>query len=442
MDLSPVAGLGTALAIGLLLGLEREHATAGERFRPAGSRTFPLIALAGALGQALSPAVAAVGFAAVALVVLVWYREALRSERADVGATTEVTALTAYLLGAPAWEWPQLAAIAGVVVEVLLAAKRPLHRFATDLVTDRDVTDAMTLFVVAFVVLPLLPDRPLGPYGALNPARVWTLVLAVTLIGWAGYLAARVLGRRWGLLVVGLAGGFVSGSATTAVLARRARDGMPALPAAMAVNAATLVQLLAVTAVVSPTVALRLVPAVCAGVVVVSAEVAWSTWRARPEPASAVDPVVSRPMSLRSALALTVVLVVLLVVTKAAADWLGGGGAVAAAALGGLADAHAASVAAASLAPNAIPVDTAVLACGAALATNTGVKLVLALAVGGPRFAGAFAVRLLPVAGCGCTGHGVVARCAGRHGAAYPDRRVTRAISGRGRASARVPRTR
>lgn len=112
MDLSPVAGLGTALAIGLLLGLEREHATAGERFRPAGSRTFPLIALAGALGQALSPAVAAVGFAAVALVVLVWYREALRSERADVGATTEVTALTAYLLGAPAWEWPQLAAIA------------------------------------------------------------------------------------------------------------------------------------------------------------------------------------------------------------------------------------------------------------------------------------------------------------------------------------------
>lgn len=79
---------------------------------------------------------------------------------------------------------------------MLLAAKRPLHRFATKVVSDQDVKDAMSLFVVAFVVLPLLPNRPLGPYGVLNPARVWWLVVAVTLIGWTGYVAARALCQR------------------------------------------------------------------------------------------------------------------------------------------------------------------------------------------------------------------------------------------------------
>ncbi|MFC5099409.1 MgtC/SapB family protein [Kibdelosporangium philippinense] len=212
MDITTaLAHLATALAIGLLFGLEREHDTAADRIRPAGSRTFPLIALAGGVAAALSPVALGVGLAAVAALVVAWYLQGARSEHADIGATTEIAAIAAYLLGALAWVRPELAVPAGVVAAALLAAKRPLHRFATRLVTDRDVTDAMTLFVVAFVVLPLLPDRPLGPYGVLNPARIWVLVIAITLIGWAGYLGTRWFGQRWGLIVAGFAGGFVSG---------------------------------------------------------------------------------------------------------------------------------------------------------------------------------------------------------------------------------------
>ncbi|NUT92777.1 MAG: DUF4010 domain-containing protein, partial [Saccharothrix sp.] len=99
----------------------------------------------------------------------------------------------------------------------------------------------------------------------------------------------------------------------------------------------------------------------------------------------------------RAAIGLALVLVALLVLTRAAAEWLGGGGAVLAAGLGGLADAHASAIAAASLAPATVPVGTAVLACGAALAANTVVKLVLALVAGGPRFALRLAGWLLPV---------------------------------------------
>ncbi|MGW4213614.1 MgtC/SapB family protein [Lentzea sp. NPDC004789] len=212
MDTAVALGhLATALAIGLLLGVEREHDNARDSVRPAGSRTFPLIALAGAVSAAVSPVLLGVALVAVAALVIAWY---LRTT--EPGATTEIAAITAFLLGALAWQRPELAVPVGVVIAALLAAKRPLHRFARKVLSDQDIRDAMILFVVAFVVLPLLPDRPLGPYGVLNPTRVWWLVIAVTVIGWAGYVAARAFGQRWGLLVTGFAGGFVSGSATTA----------------------------------------------------------------------------------------------------------------------------------------------------------------------------------------------------------------------------------
>jgi uncharacterized membrane protein (DUF4010 family) len=385
--------LASALAIGLLLGVEREHDNAHNSTRPAGSRTFPLIALAGAVSAALSPVAVGVALGAVAALVIAWY---LRTS--EPGATTEIAAIATFLLGALAWHRPELAVPVGVAAAALLAAKRPLHRFARKVVSDQDVRDAMILFVVAFVVLPLLPNRPLGPYGVLNPARVWWLVIAVTVIGWAGYVAARAFGERWGLLVTGFAGGFVSGSATTAVMARKYRTvGAAVFPGAVAVNLATLAQIVAVTAIASPPVALRLLPAIGAGALVLLAEVAWLVWRTKPAEAENDEPVVSRPMSLKAALSLAAILVLFLVGTRAAADWLGGGGVVAAGALAGLADAHAAAIAAASLAPQSIPVHTAVLACGAALATNTVVKLVLATVAGGPRFALRLAAWLAPV---------------------------------------------
>lgn len=165
----------------------------------------------------------------------------------------------------------------------------------------------------------------------------------------------------------------------------------------MAVNLATLAQIVAVTAIASPPVALRLLPAIGAGAVVLLIEVAWLVWRTKPADVENDEPVVSRPMSLKAALSLAAILVLFLVATRAAADWLGGGGVVAAGALGGLADALAAASAAASLAPQSISVHIAVLACGAALATNTVVKLVLATVAGGPRFALRLAAWLMPV---------------------------------------------
>ncbi|GAA4783500.1 hypothetical protein GCM10023200_16190 [Actinomycetospora chlora] len=406
-----LAHVATALAIGLMIGLEREHSARGEVPRPsAGARTFAVTAVAGAVAAALDPAVLVATVAAVTVLAVVGYVAGLRAAEPDLGATTEVAAVGTCLLGGLAWTHPSWAAAIAVGVVVVLAGKRPLHHLARNLVTDQDVVDALRLFVVGLVVLPLLPDRPLGPYGVLNPSRIWLLVVALTVVGWVGYVGVRALGERTGLLLVGFLGGFVSASATTLVLAHRRRRGEtvpgPAvMPAVLAANVATLVQLVIVVSIASPTVALRLLPPAGAGVAVLAVEIAW-LWRRAAGTAEGPDggeqEPPARPLSLTATLSLAAVLVVLLLATRVAAALAGGRGVAVVALVGGLADAHAASVAAASLAGTVITIGAALGSVGLALAANTATKLVLALAAGGRRFAGQLALLLVaPAAAVG-----------------------------------------
>lgn len=214
-----------ALAIGLMLGFERERSHNGTV--AAGSRSFALLALMGAAAASFGPWVVIAGLACVGALVALAY---VRTSREDPGTTSEIAALVAYLLGALAYARPAVAVALAVVVVVLLLSKNRIHRFARDIVTEVELEDAVKFFVVAFVVLPLLPDRPLGPYGVLNPAKVWLLVVLLTGIGWVGYIAVRALGPQRGLLITGLAGGFVSASATTASMARLSKTGWACAP--------------------------------------------------------------------------------------------------------------------------------------------------------------------------------------------------------------------
>ena len=211
-----------ALAIGLLLGFERERSH--RRRLSAGSRSFALLSLLGAVAAAFGHWVVLVGlFGVAALMALAYFR----TNDEDPGTTTEIAALVTYLLGALAYTRPAVAVALAVLVAGLLLSKERIHRFARDIVSEVELEDAIKFFVVAFVILPLLPDRPLGPYGVLNPSKVWLLVVLLTGIGWVGYIGVRALGPQRGLLVTGLAGGFVSATATTASMGRIGRAVNP-----------------------------------------------------------------------------------------------------------------------------------------------------------------------------------------------------------------------
>jgi len=386
-----------AIAIGLLLGLERERSH--NRTLTAGSRSFALLSLLGAIAAAFGPWVVISGLLGVgALMALAYFR----NSDEDPGTTTEIAALVAYLLGALAYAQPAVAVALAVVVVALLLSKKRIHRFARDIVSEVELEDAVKFFVVAFVVLPLLPNRPMGPYGVLNPEKVWLLVVLLTGIGWVGYIGVRALGPQRGLLVTGLAGGFVSASATTASMARLSRGaiGLRApLASALAASLATFIQLLLVIGYVDPAVLRRLWPPVVAGAVVLAGVVA-VVYRGAAHDGAHLDGEnaavpTGRPFALRPALILTAVLVSALLVGRWGAEVLGPQGAVLASGAAGLADAHAGSVAAASLcAQGGITVDTALAAIAAALGSNLLVKAALAFTAGGRRFGLGFAAGM------------------------------------------------
>jgi uncharacterized membrane protein (DUF4010 family) len=376
-----------ALAIGLLLGFERERSHS--RRIAAGSRSFALLALLGAVAASFGPWVVVAGLAGIGALMALAY---VRTSTEDPGTTTEIAGLVTYLLGALAYARPAVAVALAVVVVGLLLSKNRIHRFAREIVSEVELEDAIKFLVVAFVVLPLLPDRALGPYGVLNPAKVWLLVVLLTGIGWAGYIGVRALGPQRGLLVTGLAGGFVSASATTAAMGRLSRTGTglrAPLASALVASLATFAQLIIVMAYVDTEVLRRLWPAVLCSALVL-AVVAALVYRGASRDVAAPDaPAVpaGRPFALRPALILAAVLIVALLVGRWGADVLGPQGAVLAAFGAGLADAHAGAIAAATLASAGdISVDTALAAVAAALGSNLLVKIVLAFAAGGRRF--------------------------------------------------------
>ncbi len=165
-------GYGVAFAIGLLIGIERERSKGeGPGRAAAGVRTFILVALAGAIAQQLGGVGIALGGGFVALAALASYR---RSRAEDPGLTTEVAMLVTFLLGVLAMTALPVAAGLGVVVALVLASKTSLHRFVRDTLTEQELHDALLLVAAAVVVLPLLPDRAIDPWQALNPHTLIT----------------------------------------------------------------------------------------------------------------------------------------------------------------------------------------------------------------------------------------------------------------------------
>jgi uncharacterized membrane protein (DUF4010 family) len=214
---------GASLGIGLLIGLERERNPAGK----AGVRTFALVALFGALAAELGHRLESfwsvpVGLAVVAAMLITEY--ARESADKEPGTTTVVAAAVCYLLGVLAGIGEaQLAGALAIGVTALLYFKPELEGFSAGLARHEQVS-VLQFLVVAFIVLPIAPDADLGPYGVLNPREIWLVVVLISGIGLASYVALRVAGAKHGTLLVGLLGGMVSSTATTMLYARRSRD--------------------------------------------------------------------------------------------------------------------------------------------------------------------------------------------------------------------------
>ena len=383
--------IAIALGIGLLIGIERERRKGeGPQRAVAGMRTFAVVSLLGAVSVILGNEVLlAVVAAGVTLLVAIGYR---RTFRGDPGLTTEIALLLTLLLGALAMSEPPLAAGLAAGVVVLLAARSRMHHFAKRILTEREFNDALVLAAATLVVLPLIPDRYIGPYAAINPRITWTIVVLMLAIGAAGHVALRVFGPRYGLAVAGLASGFVSSAATVSSMGERAQQNPALLRAAVAgavlSNVSTILQMAAVLAVTSlATLRALALPLLLAGAAAITYG-ALFTYRAARDPADYSEDR-GRAFSFRTALLFALSVSAIMFAAAAIVAWMGTPGLALAAAVTGFADAHATAVSAASLAGSqTISAAQATIPILLGLTSNTITKIVVAIVNGGGRYAG------------------------------------------------------
>lgn len=227
--LEAFASLGTALGLGLLVGLQRERPDPHGGERIAGIRTFPLITVFGTLsalvGQATTwwviPA-ALLGVMGMSIAGMMLGQE---KGTAEQGITTEIAILVMFGVGAYLVVGNTAAAVViGGGTALLLHAKSALHGFARRL-GDDDLRAIMQFALVSLVVLPIVPNRTFGsfPFDVLNPYKIWWMVVLVTGISLAGYLILKFLGQRVGMVLSGVLGGLISSTATTLSFARRTK---------------------------------------------------------------------------------------------------------------------------------------------------------------------------------------------------------------------------
>lgn len=382
--------LGVALAIGFLIGIERERSKGdGPKRAAAGLRTFTLTSLAGALGMWIggSPVFIAAG-AIVGVLVAVGY---LRERENEPGLTTEIAMVVTFLLGGLAVQQPRLAAALAVIVAILLAFRAPAHNWVKNVLTDAEMRDGLLLAAAALVILPLVPAAPVDPWGVVQLRKLWMLAVLIMAINALGYIALRALGPKTGLSVAGLLSGFVSSTATIGAMGARTKTNPElykgAVAGAAASSVATVVQLAIVVGLVSASTLSLLIPSLIASGLAALIYAGIFTLRSFREASNGEGPK-GRPFDPKTALLFVLVVGLTLVISALLTQWLGDRGLMIAAGVAGFTDAHAPAISSASLAASGrTQAEFAALAVLIGFTTNTVSKTVVAFSLGDRRYA-------------------------------------------------------
>jgi uncharacterized membrane protein (DUF4010 family) len=391
MDLTLATRLAIALTLGLIIGLERgwQGRESPDEEQSAGIRSY---AFAGFLGGIIAIlegssgivflAIAFLGFAAV--VVTAYILTARKAQ--DYGITSELALLLTFALGALAGKgWIAEAVASAVVTAALLGFKEELHK-SLRILDRRELIATLQLLLIAAVALPLLPDRDLGPWNALNPRAIGWLVLLIAAISYAGYFAMRFFGARVGLLATAILGALVSSTAVTVSFGRMAKQGQSSIPllgAGISLAAGTMaVRILLEVLVVNPALLQLLLPPIALLAVVPLVAAVAIALRKTPVDTSANIPL-RNPIELGSALGFAAFLAILFILIRVLQSWFGDTGIYLLSALSGVSDVDAVSLSLAQATKGNLALSVGATGILIAALVNTVVKALLATLIGG-----------------------------------------------------------
>lgn len=384
--------LSVALGLGLLVGAERERRKGeGPLRRSAGLRTFAMVSLCGFVAQSLgSSMLLGIALLVVGALAFASYQQ---SRSHDPGLTSEMALVLTFLLGALAADNAALAAVMGVLQTALLAERERLHSFVRQAMTPQELEDLIVFLALGLIVLPLAPDRFMGPYESINWHRLTQFVMMVMTIGALGHVFKRLLGNRAGLAWAGFLGGFASSTATVANMAKWAQSQPQQLSMAVAgallSTVSTFIQLGLLVSITLPgLLAQMLLPLILGG----GTALAFAGWKLRTSPQlpsdSANVAMQGHAFELKTCLLLALAVLAVTVMTAGLSHAWGTPGIWLSAGLAGLIDAHA-TVATMNglLEQSQISQNQAHACIWLAVTTNSVSKAVMAVMVGGKSFA-------------------------------------------------------
>jgi len=415
---APLQGIGLALALGLLIGIERgwSHRDDPNGSRVAGIRTFAVLGLVGGLSgeiaRQISLTYAGIFIAVTAGVLLIGYVRATRGD-GNLSATNTIVGLITIGVGVFASIGQEvMASVIAAIMTLILSSRRQLHDWLEKM-SEAEVQAIARFALISLAVLPVLPDREFGPFDAWNPRQLWMVVVLVSGLSFAGYLASKRLGPARGLIATAAAGALVSSTAVTVALAGRLKRGegeQAILTAGIAsASAVMFLRVLILVGMLAPfalgTLAIIIGPATLVSVV-------WAAWMLR-RPVEKTNNVVSdkggasdvvnvrNPFDLRPALVLLALVLVLSAVSRWTLQAFGDAGLATVLALSGMVDVDAAIMTMGGLPAGSIHPLTAGLILSTPVMLNSLLKAGLAITIGGGAAGLRAALPLLASVACG-----------------------------------------
>lgn len=381
--------LAASLAVGILIGIERgwRQRDASDGNRVSGLRTFALIGLIGGLTGHLPDLLAAVVALAALSSLVLGYRSEL-DRAGSLSVTNTLAGIITFALGYVAAKGQVSEALAVATVTMLILSQRAQAHALLKGMTEKEVESIARFALVALVILPLLPDRNLGPYDAWNPRQIWMVVVVVLGLSFAGYVATRRLGAEKGIMITALCGSLVSSTAVTVAYARRLRQNEGAeAPLIAGIALASLVMFVRVQLLVivlipyaAGSLALAMVPAFLVGGLTTLLAL-----RTRTSASSAGEVKLGNPLDFGPAVMLAGLVAVMAIPARWALEQFGDQGIIVVLGLTGMWDVDAAVLTLAGMPKDILDGNTAGLVLAVPVLANTVFKGVLALGIAGPR---------------------------------------------------------
>ena len=381
----------TSLAIGLLIGLERERNPSAK----AGLRTFALVSIFGTLSAMIAskadmPWLVVAGLCLVGAMIIAAYFNSPREDH-DPGTTTVAALLLCYSLGVLIWYGQSMLAIMLAVTTTTLLYFKPELRGMTQRMTRRDLVSILQFLVLTFIILPILPDQNYGPYGVFNPYQAWMMVVLISGLSLAGYVALHWSGNRYGPILLGFLGGIVSSTATTLAYARHGRDNDSMLNLSATViliaSEVVLVRLLVISAVIAPEMLKSLLIPMGTGLVFGMIAI-FIGWKKLHSDAELPKPTSANPTELPAALSFALIYVAVLIGAAWLSDIFGNKGLYTVAAISGLTDVDAITLSSLRLFDlGNLSANHAAISIAIAFLTNMLLKFGLVFFIGGRQLA-------------------------------------------------------